>query len=199
MAVTNCRALRYIDSNYETRNATTNSTDLTYEAYRTALRWTLGCFRSDQDNKIYVSMQINHNRRPGTVIHDLHMHYIPMVAPGGVKVCRMQVNYQWCPIGQELLAPTGWTAMATTSLTINPGDEFKHLLYELISTPIAVPAGDGYSSLFACEVTRLGAADAVDDYEAAKAVGTGTANLGLLFIDCHYEADRDGSINDLTD
>jgi len=111
----------------------------------------------------------------------------------------MQMNYQWCPIGQELLAPTGWTADAATSLTINPGDEFKHLLYELTSAPIAVPIGDGYSSVLALEVSRLGNTDAADDYEAAKAVGTGAANLGLLFIDCHYEADRDGSINDDSD
>jgi hypothetical protein len=144
-------------------------------------------------------MQINHNRRPGTKIHDLHMHYIPMVAPGGVKVVRMQVSYQWCPIGVELADPTGWTTPGATSLTINPGDEFKHLIYELITTPIAVPTGDSYSSLFACQVTRLGNSDAADDYEAGKAVGTGAANLGLVFIDAHYESDRDGSINDTTD
>ena len=199
MAVTQCRAIRYVDSNYATSDATTPTTDMTYESYRTATKWTIGCFRSDQDDKIFVTMQINHNRRPGTKIHDVHMHYIPLVAPGGVKVCKMQISYQWCPIGAELTDPAGWTTPAATVLTINPGDEWKHGLHELISTPIAVPTGDSYSSLFACEVRRLGSTDVADDYEAAKAVGTGAANLGLLFIDCHYEADRDGSINDTSD
>jgi hypothetical protein len=126
------------------------------------------------------------------------MHYIPLVAPGAVKTVKMQINYQWCPVGQELLDPTGWTSPAAVALTINPGDEFKHLLFELIHD-ISVPTGDGYSSILCAEVIRLGATDAADDYEAGKAVGNAAANLGLVGIDVHYESDRDGSINDLTD
>jgi hypothetical protein len=192
MAVYNCLPVGYSDCFYSAQNAATNTTDLTYEAYRTAGRFVIGCFNYAQDNKIYVLAQINHNRRVGSKIRDVHVHVIPMVAPAANRTVYWRINYQWGSIGTEFLAPTSWGTNQTTQ-TILTTDGFKHLYHELVLN-LAVPTIDEVSSYLMCEVIREGATEAGDDFHDAKIVGSGNCNLALLGVDMHYETDRLGSV-----
>jgi len=191
MAVSNNRSPMIQDSFFSAVDATANNADLTYEAFRTAGRFNVGCFRRDQDNKIYIAIQLNHDRRPGSKIVDVHVHVIPMVVPAADRTVRWKINYMWAGQGDEILAPTSW-GTNTTSQTILTTDGFKHLIHTLVSD-IPPPATEGNSSFLLCEVIRLGASDAADDFSDSKAVGTASANLAMLGVDAHYEVCRDGS------
>lgn len=192
MAVANGRSVGYQDSFFSAIDATAFNADLTYEAYRVAGRFNVGCYRRDQDNKIYVAVQFNHDRRPGSRVADVHVHVIPMVAPAADRVVFFRINYTWVGHGQEILAPTSWDTNQT-QMNILTTDGFKHLTHTLV-TEIPPPAIEGPSSWLLCEVIREGATEAGDTFDDNKAVGTASANLALLGVDAHYEVDRDGSL-----
>jgi hypothetical protein len=191
MAVDNNRSPRVKDSFFSAVDATANNADLTYEAFRVAGRFNVGCFRRDQDNKIYVAIQFNHDRRPSSKIIDVHAHVVPMVAPAANRTVKWRINYTWVGIGDEILEPTSWDTNDTDQ-TILTTDGFKSLVHPLVSD-IPLPATEHDSSWLLCDVLRLGASDAGDDFEDNKAVGTASANLALLGVDAHYEVCRDGS------
>jgi hypothetical protein len=194
MAVANGRSIGYQDSFFSAVDATANNADLTYEAFRTAGRFNVGCFRRDQDNKIYVAIQFNHNRRPGSPIADVHVHVVPMVAPAADRVVYFRINYVWVGIGEVIPAPTSWDTNQT-QMDVLTTDGFKHILHVLV-TNIPPPATEGPSSFLLCEVIREGATEAGDTFDDDKAVGTASANLALLGVDAHYEVDRDGSLTE---
>jgi hypothetical protein len=43
------------------------------------------------------------------------------------------------------------------------------------------------------EIARPGASDALDTYETAKDHGTAAANLGLLYVDVHFQPRKLGT------
>lgn len=194
MAALSDYAPRYVEATLSTQQAATVSTDLTYEAYRTATRWVIGCFRHDQDNKIYGYVEFsNKQRRPKTDIV-IQLQVIPLVDPAAAKNIIFNCNYSWTVMGEEIPAPAGWTAVnPKITWSINSGDEFKP--HEILIVTISPPAADTFDQHnFLCfEIIRPGSSDGDDTYEAAKAVGTSQANVGLLSMEVYYQTDRRGS------
>lgn len=138
----------------------------------------------------YWTFQFNHNKALNLPVKSIHIHCIPLEAPaGGSDFIEFQVKYFWnAGYMTEIPLASGWTTVSPNVTTEITSDmQYKHMIYNL-ATDIPAPANEGYSSVLLVNVTRLGAG-LFDDY----------GDLGLLYVDCHYPTDRDGSIYEYSD
>lgn len=174
------------------------SAALTVEAYRDTT-FLLPFFRHDQNDELFFVFQFSHRKKLGSALASIHIHCVPMVDPSvSPQNVYFQYKYTWQKPGDLFPADASWTAGFST-LSVATGDAFKHVYHNLV-TNIAAPASETYSSIMLCMVQRLGT-DANDTYNTDKATppGTAAANLGLLYVDCHYQTERRGSLLETSD
>ncbi len=167
--------------------------DLTVEVFRDTPLLLLH-FRHDQDDSLHFIYQLPHKWRLVTAVRP-HLHVMPLADPGADQVAYFEGQYTWAPISfAPVPANAGWTTF-NVSLTISPGDIYRHMLVEVGN--VAAPAGATASTCFFLYMQRSGT-DPNDTYTTNKGAGTPAANLALLSSDLHYRAERFGTLTELT-
>jgi hypothetical protein len=162
----------------------------TNEQYRDTLaRMTF--FRHDQDDSLTFSYQTPHRWIRDTEVR-VHIHYIPMVTPATNQVVRIQYSYAWAHPDTAVPANTGWTT-SFTDITIpsSGADTFNEKLASLFNT---TPTGSKESSILIVNITRL-SSSASDTYTTGKADNTPQANFCVLSVDCHYQSNKEGTVD----
>ncbi len=119
-----------------------------------------------------------------------HWHALPMASADGVAVLTMQ--YAWGRVGRELPAASGWTTVRK-EVAISASDQYKEIAVSF--GPIEPPAWSDASTNLHCLFARLGD-DAADTYTGSKVGGTAAANLGVAYVDCHFQRSLLGSISE---
>lgn len=166
---------------------------LTVEAYRNTNSF-LPYYRHDRDDYLTVVLQFTHRKRLGSALASVHLHYIPEVP---LLLAAQNVyfyyEYSWQTTGGVFPALATWTT-GNATLTINPADVYKHLLFNIV-TNVAAPANEGYSSIMVFTLARLGTSG-LDTFTTAKSSGTAAANLAIIGLDQHLIVDRSGSLRE---
>ena len=136
-------------------------------------------------NDIFTMVfQYSHRKKLATPV-EIHLHYMPMSASDG----NIKINYEygWFNIGDtcpDVLPNSGSVEWALTA-----ADQYQFKIRKLIAD-IAPPAGgEHYSSMLIAKFTRVTPAGA--DW--------GSGDLCLWYVDSHYQTDRFGSYNEVTD
>jgi hypothetical protein len=119
-----------------------------------------------------------------------------MANPASTEVVYLGYKYTWQSIGGLIPSNTSWIS-GNTSLSIGTTDEFIHKKFNIVSN-IQIPASETYSSMLLISIQRL-SSNENDTYKTNKVGGTGKANLGLLYVDIHYQKDRLGSLLENSD
>jgi hypothetical protein len=164
---------------------------LTQEAYRdTAHR--MYFFDYTKDEVISFRFQFPHRWNRGEVRP--HIHWIPMVSPAAPQNVQFAYSYAWGDVGVIVPANVGWIS-AEVPAAVGVADGFKPQITSLVS--ITPPATAKESSFLLFTVKRLGLSSAADTYETPKVGGTITANVGLLAVDVHFQADQLGTFTEI--
>jgi hypothetical protein len=168
---------------------------LTEEQYRDT-GFLMAFFRHDQDDTLHLTFQFSHRKKLGTPIASVHIHCIPMVNPAIPQNVYFGYKYTWQDIGSEFPSDASWIT-GNATMTVGITDAFKQRAHGIV---VAVPApiGEGYSSMVLFRLQRLGT-NPLDTYNTNKAGGTPAANLGLLYMDCHFQTERRGSLAQFSD
>lgn len=128
--------------------------------------------------------QFPHSKKLGTVIDSIHLHSIPIASVNG----NIAFSYSWGwynhnDVIPDTLPNTGDTADIAFLTT----DQYKQKINILISN-LAIPVSgiDVYSSLLYCKFTAKAPAAGVDWWGVNN-------KLALVYMDAHYQKDRNGS------
>lgn len=144
--------------------------------------------RHNQDDTINIIYQMPHMWELETAVRP-HIHIIPMVSASGNLY--VQYQYSWAPFDQVLGAAATWTTGSVT-IPLTPADQYKHRLITIGN--ISPPVGSGPSTMLLFKTTRAGT-DPLDTYSTNKTGGgTPAANVGILYVDLHYQKIRAGTL-----
>lgn len=161
------------------------SAALTSEEYRDT-GFLMFFLRHNQDDTINIVYQMPHMWDATTAVRP-HMHIIPMAAGAGNLYIEYQ--YAWAPFDIVLGAIASWTTGSVT-VPITLADQYKHRLISIGN--ITPPAEAGPSTMFLFKTTRAGT-NPLDTYSTNKTGGTPSANVGILYLDLHYQKVRAGT------
>jgi hypothetical protein len=130
-----------------------------------------------------MAFQYSHRKKLQTPV-EIHMHYAPMSASNGnIKI---SYEYGWFNIGDacpDVLPNSGSVEWALTS-----ADRYQFKIKKLIAD-IPPPAGEAYSSILISKFTRV----------TPASTDWGSGDLCLWHVDSHFQTDRLGSYNEITD
>ena len=179
-------SVRFIDSLGNTQSASGSAT-ARQTAYRDTGFTLPGMALNDT---LFLTFQLNHDKRLGDPIKSLHLHFIPTAADGGHVA--FAVKYFWATYNAEIPADSGWTTVSPNpERAIAVADQYKHRIITLASDLVA-PTGEGYSSLLFASIKRVAPA-------GSSSYPTNAANILAAYADLHYPKDRDGSIFEYSD
>jgi hypothetical protein len=164
-------------------------TSLTHEPYRDT-GFYMRFFKSSQNDKIFMSYQMSHGWNYGAIRP--HMHWVAMGSGSGNVI--FEYEYVWAGFEGIIPDSTGWTSGSVTA-SLTPWDQYRAQVVEFGTVP-GLPESSGSSALLFFAVSRPGAANPGDTYDASKDHLTATANVGILFFDLHYQIRSAGSITE---
>lgn len=154
---------------------------------RVTFRDTLATMRAFSDtaqDRLTFYTQMSHQWNRGAVRP--HIHWCPLVVPGGARNVRFVGSYVWSRPLQEIPAAAGWTPFVI-DVPIAAVDGFKHLITSIAEVP--APATAEASDFLIVVLSRDGAAPE-DTYT------DGTNNVGIVGLDTHIKRNRMGSLNE---
>lgn len=164
---------------------------LTTEAYRDT-PFLMSFFRSNQNDSLSFIYQMSHQWQAGTVVRP-HVHVIPMADPVATQNVYIVGQYTWGSTTRVIPANASWTSF-TVTVPIDPGDAFLAKIIDVTGgVGFTPPADIDESDLLFVYFSRQGT-NPLDTYTTGKTGGTAAANLGLLSFDCHYQAQKIGSL-----
>ena len=158
---------------------------LTLDAFRDT-SFNMYCMRYDQADELQIKIQFPHDWKPNTEVRP-HLHCVPLADPVSTQTVALSGSYAWAHHLAVIPAATGWTPF-TSTLDVAPGDVNKSLIMSLFNS---TPTGSKESSIL---LIRLVMATATTTYKTNKVGGTGQANLGILFLDGHYQRNKLGTL-----
>ena len=133
----------------------------------------------------YYNVQFNHDKMLDSAITDFHLHIIPVGAVTAGQI--IAVDYSWGIYRFGDVIPNTLPNSNTATFTLSTGDQYKHLLFEIVQN-LAVPTPELYSSFLFIKCTRRN--DAQDTY---------ASEIALVGADAHYITNRNGSRNETSD
>lgn len=167
-------------------NVGAGNTALTLEQYRDT-GFLMYFFRHDQNDILNIVYQMTHMWDPTTAVRP-HAHVIPMGSVDGNLYFSYQ--YAWVPANDVLGAITSWTS-GNVTIPILGADQYIHKIVSFGN--ISPPETAGPSSMLLFKMTRLGT-NPLDTYTSNKSGGTAAANLGVLYLDLHYQKTKAGTL-----
>lgn len=156
----------------------------TSEAYRDTGH-SLEFVKHNLDATMSGEVQIDHDWELDTVVN-LHAHVLPMANGSGNVYWTFQ--YFFAPIDVAVPAVASWTT-GTTTTALTAADQYKHLVPTIFSL---TPSSGTASSILVYDITRE-STNALDTYDTDKDHGTAQANLGVLYLDAHYQRNSPGT------
>jgi len=162
---------------------------LTFEAIRDT-QMKAYYFQHNQNDALYPIFQMDHGWAATTVYP--HIHFWPEAS--GTGLFALGGYWVWSRAGGTVPAQASWTAW-TASYSITPALLNQHLVLGLFDADPLSDPGESDMLLFSLE--RL--SSTTDTYDDNKGSGTPTANVGLLFLDVHYQAQERGSYLQFSD
>ena len=168
---------------------------LTLEAYPSGSSYQQFHMRWDQADSLSARFQLPHRWKRDTEVR-VHLHYVPCVAPSASpQVVSLSGRYAWAHPNAAIPAWASWTTWSKT-FNVATGDENKENLTSLFAT---TPTGSKESSVLLVYIQRDGAAapGGTDTYETSKGYGTNQANLGILYLDAHFQAEKIGTVSEI--
>lgn len=165
------------------------STALTFDSIRDT-NMKAYYFAHNANDALYPIFQMDHGWA-GTTVHP-HIHFWPEAS--GTGTFALGGYYAWCVVGGTMPALASWTAWQAT-YPITPTLLNQHIVLGLFEA--APPPDPGESAMLLIDLNRL--STTTDTYDDNKASGTPTANVGLLFLDCHYQTQERGSYLEYSD
>ena len=97
--------------------ALSGTSPLTMDRLRDTTFWTY-FLRHDQNDLFSMALQINHDKRPGDPVVDVHLHVSPAVIPGADQNVYFRTYWTWSPIGGTIPLLASWTGPVFTTLII---------------------------------------------------------------------------------
>lgn len=172
-------------------NAVKDPAVLITEAFADTPWMTVFMSTGTNNNLLSFTYQMQHTWDMKTPVKP-HMHVVPMVAPPGDRVVRVTGGWAWTQVNGVTPLNAGWTTF-TVDTTIKTTDALRQIIIPLATVP--PPTTAQTSDILLLWVQRLGL-NAADTYNTVKTPGTGTANLAVLSVDCHYFKSRNGSVGE---
>lgn len=129
------------------------------------------------------NIQLNHDKKLGTNLASFHLHLSPVGSTATSGSTIFTWRWGWYNVNDTI--PATLPNSGSTTITIEAGSQYKHLVYNIITTMTA-PANEGYSSFFLVQLQRT------------TNVNHST-ELALLGADCHYLTKSFGSIQEYSD
>jgi hypothetical protein len=158
---------------------------LTQEAFRDTNCELLFMVHNIAD-RLSFEEEMPHDWKPGTEMK-LHAHIIPMSNGSGLFALDYEV---YCAnVGEAFPALASWTT-GTATLSLSASDQYKHLVIPLVTLP---GTGKRESAMILCTIARN---PATDTYQTNKDHGTVAANVAILKIDVHYQAEKSGTVEE---
>ena len=131
------------------------------------------------------NVQFNHDKMLDSAVADFHLHIIPVgVVTAGQVIA---IDYSWGFYRFGDVIPDVLPNLNTATFELSTGDQYKHLLFEIVEN-LAVPTPELYSSFLFIKCTRRN--DAQDTY---------ASEIALIGADAHYITNRAGSRNETSD
>jgi hypothetical protein len=158
---------------------------LDFEAYRdTPMKYYH--WRYNRADELFCVFQMSHKWAKTAV--SPHIHVIPLSAGAGKFAVVGQ--YAWMRVGEALPANAGWTAIELEE-DWTAADQYTE---RIISFPeIPAPPGAQHSHILSIYLKRDLSRDT---YTTNKSYGTPAANVALVSMDTHYQANRTGTITE---
>jgi hypothetical protein len=145
-----------------------------------------GFLRNNSGDFYQCTIQVPHRRQLGSVLGDIHAHYVLDTAATAGQEIIFTGKYTWLKVGDTIPADASWTDFGTMTLTVPVGG-YPQWYYGLFgfATEINPPADEGYGGMLLIKITR----------------GNGSygGEIGILDTDAHSRMDKFGSINRFTD
>ncbi len=145
--------------------------------------------RRDQNDFINLIFQFSHRRQPATSAV-IHAHLLPMAGADG------NVYWSWAYFWglshntTVIPAAVGWTAGNTTTPLLG-ASQYKLGQYGIVTATPAPDATEDTSSVLFMKLSRLGT-NILDTYQGNAGAGVASENLGVVYVDAHFTADRQG-------
>jgi hypothetical protein len=157
----------------------------TYEAFRDT-PFKMFFSRHNQDDELNLRYQFSHEWDYTTDIFP-HLHILPMADPAAPESIRFSGAYAWTrPFNAAIPAVAGWTTFQI-DVAVPPGSVYVQRIAPIGA--VTPPAWVRESSLFLWHVKREGT-NVADTYDTDKDHGLGSANLGLLSADIHFQHNK---------
>lgn len=80
---------------------------------------------------------------------------------------------------------------------MNPGDVNTHKVLRIAPIGTVLPPAGAVESMMLLVYLKRFATNGADTYKTAKAYGTAAANLGVLSVDVHTQAEKLGTTNEI--
>jgi hypothetical protein len=141
--------------------------------------------RHNLDATMQGFIQVGHDWELDTEIR-LHIHLLPMA--NGAGNVYWVYKYFFAPIGTAVPANASWTNSTTTTALV-AGDQYDHIARTVFTL---TPSGGTPSGILLFEIMRE-STHVSDTYSTNKDHGTAQANLGILYVDAHYQKDSPGT------
>lgn len=152
-------------------------------------RFFINWLQSGQDDFTQIKLQMPHRKKLATALKSLHVHYILSSVPVLNNTVKLDWAWTWVKVGDTIPAIGSWTSN-THTITFTGAETTNTHYIESITTNLAYPTGETYSSILLFKILRNSTGAGADTYGG---------NFGLLYLDGHYVADRIGSLNETSE
>jgi hypothetical protein len=133
---------------------------------------------------------MQHDKALLTNLDSVHVHYYLPNAPSAGNTVYFDTSWTW--LNREGAATpviSSWNVVRST-ITFTGTEAQYSTGYKPIAINLTYPVNEEYSSMLLVKVVRDSTGVGSDTY---------SSDLGILYIDCHYQANKLGSNNEASD
>lgn len=140
-------------------------------------------FNSNSNNFALFIFQFSHSKKLNTNAGSLHLHYFLPTAPNNGDTAIFNISWLWTTVNSIIPPIADWNNVTKTHTFTGNEAQFSTGIIELIAS-LQYPTNEDYSSILRVRIER-------------KAVGIGCdtflGNIGIEYIDLHYQKNKIGS------
>jgi len=173
----------YDDMKGEIRSAIAGATKWDVEVISNTT-FVTGALKNNSSDMFQLLIQVPHTAKLGSILGDLHVHYVLQAASTAGQTIVWNTSYAWVIPGQAI--PLTFTALTPVTQVLGTHPIRYYSIADIaINTEILPPVDENYGGMLFIICTRGN--------------GTYTGKVAILDADAHRQMDRGGSENAFTD